>query len=79
MRPYKIVLNLVRPTIFCLILGSANVVLGQSTSFTYQGRLQDGGANANGIYDFEFALYDTLSGGSQLGSTISRNTVLVTN
>lgn len=34
------------------------------SGFTYQGRLNDGGAPANGSYDFEFALYTSASGGS---------------
>ncbi|PYJ92356.1 MAG: hypothetical protein DME23_27555, partial [Verrucomicrobia bacterium] len=29
------------------------------TSFTYQGRLTDGGNPANGIYDLRFAIYDS--------------------
>ncbi len=31
------------------------------TAFTYQGRLLDNGASANGQYDFQFKLYDALS------------------
>jgi hypothetical protein len=37
----------------------------QGTSFTYQGRLQDGGGPANGNYDFQFTLWDALIGGTQ--------------
>ena len=48
------------------------------TAFTYQGKLIDGGAPANGTYDFTFALYDALSGGAQVGSTVTRNGVTVT-
>ena len=47
------------------------------TAFTYQGRLTDGGSVANGTYDFQFELYD--AGGNQVGSTLSRNDVAVTN
>ena len=42
---------------------------GQTTSFTYQGRLTDGGTAANGNYDLQFALFDSASGGSQIGTT----------
>jgi len=49
-----------------------------STAFTYQGRLIDGGAPANGTYDLTFALYDAPSGGVQIGSTLTRNGVNVT-
>jgi hypothetical protein len=40
------------------------------TSFTYQGKLTDGGSPADGAYDFQFILYDAASGGSQVGSTL---------
>ena len=53
-----------------------NVTLG--TGFTYQGKLSDGGAPANGAYDFEFTLYDALSDGSQVGSTVTQGGVTVT-
>src|SRR5947209_2376553 len=36
----------------------------QSTSFTYQGRLSDGGTAANGVYDMQFKLYDTATVGT---------------
>lgn len=51
----------------------------QSTQFTYQGNLSNTGQPGNGSFDFEFALFDALSGGSQLGSTLSRNAVTVAN
>ena len=38
----------------------------------------DGGAPANGTYDFQFSLYDTLSGGTQVGSTVTMTGVPVT-
>jgi hypothetical protein len=46
-------------------------------TFTYQGRLLDGGAVANGIYDFEFKLYDAPSGPvqNQIGVTVTANNV----
>ena len=43
------------------------------TAFTYQGRLSDGASPANGEYDFLFSLYDALSGGSQVGGTVTAN------
>src|SRR2546423_13184439 len=51
----------------------------QTTEFTYQGTLKDNAAPANANYDFEFAIFDALSGGSQLGATIPKSMVLVTN
>ena len=44
------------------------IARAQGTAFTYQGRLNDGNAPANGIYDFTFALYATnFSGGAIAG------------
>ena len=54
-------------------------VSAQTTAFSYQGSLKDGATGANGNYDFQFALFDAVSGGNQLGSTLSRNTVAVAN
>src|SRR5437870_6131802 len=51
----------------------------QTSSFTYQGRLTDGGTAANGNYDLQFVLFDSLSGGAQVGSTQTINTVAVSN
>ena len=48
------------------------------TAFTYQGRLQDAGAPANGPYDFQFTLFDAPVSGSQVGPTVSRDDVVVT-
>jgi len=47
-------------------------------AFTYQGRLSDGGTAADGSYDFEFSLYDALTDGSQVGSTVAAADVTVT-
>jgi hypothetical protein len=51
----------------------------QTTDFTYQGSLNNGGSPANGNFDFEFQLYNALAAGSQVGSTQSINNVVVTN
>ncbi|MEO8136116.1 MAG: hypothetical protein ABI831_19340, partial [Betaproteobacteria bacterium] len=52
-------------------------VYAQPTEITFQGQLQNSSAAANGNFDFEFLLFD--SGGSQIGSAISRNGVAVAN
>jgi hypothetical protein len=49
------------------------------TSFTYQGRLTDGGHPANGLYDFQFALYNALTSTTPIASIISREDISVTN
>ncbi len=48
-------------------------------AFSYQGRLLTKGKPANGVYDFQFRLFATPSGGSQVGSKIVKEDVLVTN
>jgi hypothetical protein len=48
-----------------------------TTAFTYQGRLTAGGLNQTGNYDFQFKLFDAGAGGSQLGATLTFNTVAV--
>jgi hypothetical protein len=47
------------------------------TAFTYQGRLNDGGTAATGIYDFQFTLHDAPAAGSQIGSALVRDDVAV--
>jgi hypothetical protein len=46
------------------------------TAFTYQGRLMDGANPANGVYDFQFSLYDDASTGTLIGTdTLDDHTV----
>lgn len=47
------------------------------TAFTYQGMLQSSGGQADGTFDFQFRLYDAVSGGSQVGSTVTLDDVAV--
>jgi len=50
--------------------------MAQDPAFTYQGRLTDTNLAANGVYDFEFRLYDQSS--AQIGTTLTREDVAVT-
>ena len=61
------------------MLGGALLVDAQpvGTAFTYQGRLTDGGNPANGIYDFQFLLFDAATGGSQVGAPVALEDVAV--
>ena len=62
-------------------LGAHQVAVPQAAvgnAITYQGSLSDGGEPANGEYDFRFALYDALTGGAPVGSTVAANDVIVT-
>ncbi|MGH9838921.1 MAG: hypothetical protein ACREEM_09065 [Blastocatellia bacterium] len=66
------------PILLCALLcAPAMAALAQTTAFSYQGRLTDAGAPANGNYDLQFKLFDSLSGGAQQGATITRNPVAV--
>jgi hypothetical protein len=58
-----------------IILTSAIVFIGfiglakaQTTDFTYQGKLNNGGIAANGFYDLKFDLYDSLTAGTLIKS-----------
>jgi hypothetical protein len=57
--------------------GEVGALANLGTAITYQGHLNDGGSPANGNYDFEFRLYDAASGGSQVGSTVTIDDVIV--
>src|SRR5687767_3796302 len=47
------------------------------TAFNYQGRLTDGAGPANGNYDLQFKLFDAVSAGEQVGSTVALTNVAV--
>jgi hypothetical protein len=51
----------------------------QTSSFTYQGRLTDNGAPANGIYDLQFSLFNVDSGGAPLAGPLTRTPLAVSN
>jgi hypothetical protein len=74
--PYPAILLL------CLLvwLSAAGPALAQGTVFTYQGQLIDSGNPANGVYDFQFKLFDTVTvgTGTQFGGTVTSPTVQVT-
>ena len=53
--------------------------LAQTTAFTYQGRLNDGAAPANGTYDLTFALHGAVSGSAQVGVSLTNTATLVSN
>jgi outer membrane lipoprotein-sorting protein len=62
-----------------IITALAFTMNAQTNTFTYQGRLIDAAAAANGTYQMQFSLYDALTGGAQQGTTIVNNSVTVTN
>src|ERR1044071_7115368 len=65
--------------LFAVFAAFAQHSVAQSTDFIYQGRLLSGSVPANGNHDFEFSLWDAQSGGSQIGSTVTKTSVNVNN
>ena len=56
--------------ITALFLVCMNMTARGQTAFTYQGQLKQGGSPVGGQCDFEFRLFDTLVGGTQIGPTL---------
>lgn len=53
-------------------LMAASVGYGQSSQFTYQGQLRDGGTPVTDTVDLRFQLYDALIDGNAIGSPVQR-------
>jgi hypothetical protein len=66
-----------RSVLFCLLFAFPISLFAQPSSFSYQGRLTDNAAAANGSYDIQFLLFDLAAGGIQIGSTLDRPAVQV--
>ena len=64
--------------VLALAAGALNLH-AQGTAFTYQGRLNDAGGPATGIYDLRFAIYDAASGGAQQGGWLTSSSTAVSN
>ncbi len=56
--------------------GPSTALAQGTTAFTYQGQLHDTGTNANGAYTMVFKLYDGVSGGNQIGVSITNSPTL---
>jgi hypothetical protein len=50
----------------------------QTTGFSYQGKLNNNGAAANGLYEVQFKLFDAAADGTQIGAVIIKSDVAVT-
>src|SRR5215218_1413002 len=69
-RKFKIYILIITALIF------ADAARAQTNAFNYQGKLTDAGA-PQATYQIQFKLFDALSGGSQIGSTIDNPSVTV--
>ena len=66
--------------LFSLTLGcQLAIASAQGTAFTYQGRLNDNGAPANGRYDVQFTLYATNVTGSAIAGPVTNSATAVSN
>jgi hypothetical protein len=65
--------------LFFLFALTAFAIHAQTTQFTYQGKLTDGGTAASTNYDMTFRLFDDPTAGSQIGSSVNNPTVQVLN
>jgi hypothetical protein len=72
-------MNLIRLLLALLCLTNLAHAAPLGTQFTYQGKLEDNGVPANGLYDFEFRLFDALLSGNPIGSPVTSNDIPVEN
>ena len=63
-----------------LVLMTGNTLAAPlGTAFSYQGRLQQSGNPANGLYDFQFSLWDDVASGILVGATQAVTGITVNN
>ncbi len=63
-----------------LLFGTAGAGLAQGTAFTYEGRLNDTGQPANGLYDLRFTVYDSPTlADTPVGGPLTNSATGVTN
>jgi hypothetical protein len=74
--------QLIQPMALIALLSAVNLqpsTFAQGTAFTYQGQLTDNGNPANGSYDLTFAVFDALTIGTQVSSTVTNGATSVSN
>lgn len=69
--------NLILVIALALLIPTA--AAAQGNAFSFQGRLNDGATPANGSYDLQFRLYDSITGGTQIESTALRPSTTLIN
>jgi trimeric autotransporter adhesin len=71
---------LLRGVVLCVCLLLPRSIPAQGTAFSYQGRLDNGGAAANGSYDLRFTVYDSASlPGTIIAGPITNSATSVSN
>ena len=73
----KSILNNIFVDLIVVCMTASAAFAQQTTAFNYQGKLTDAGNPANGNYDLQFKLFDTITVGTgvQQGATRVRNPV----
>jgi len=64
--------------IIATVLACVRPTLAQDTTFTYQGELRDSGGRAAGLFDMSFSLWSAAIDGAQIGSSVERLGIEVT-
>lgn len=72
-------MNWFKTIVFTACLGATLSVAAQGSAFTYQGRLNNAGAPANGLYDFRFQLFADSGGVNPIGPNSLASGVAVSN
>jgi hypothetical protein len=78
----KLTFNFLRfSTLIAVLFICVTATLAQTTAFTYQGRFTDSTLPqpTNGTYNMQFALFDAVSNGNQIGVTVTIPAVQVVN
>src|ERR1051325_11310053 len=70
MRAKKLVRFVLSASVLTAMCGAAWGQTPMGTAFTYQGQLRFQNSAVSGLEDFEFRLYDSASGGLQVGPTL---------
>lgn len=65
--------------LLALLFGPVTLSPAQGSAFTYQGRLVNSNGPVTGLYDISFGVFDSLSGGFQVGTTTVASSVVVSN
>jgi hypothetical protein len=75
MKAKKMITILVLAGCFMLYAGQTAMAGSVGTAFAYQGRLIDANETADGLYDFQFKLFDANIDGNQVGGDVNKTEV----
>lgn len=67
--------------LFCafVLSGTISASCAQGTAFMYQGRLNDAGSPANGLYDLQFTVFDAVTNGNAVSDSLTNFSVPASN